>query len=63
MEMSKRKIATACIVADAAENGKATKIGIRAYIEGGISRRTFNEAILIGQKIYQRKLSKEKERR
>ena len=53
--MSKRKLAICVIVADVAENGKAGKASIRAYIEAKMSRKTFDEAILLGKKLYNKK--------
>lgn len=51
--MNRRKLSIQIIIADVAENGVVTKIGIRAYVETRMSKQTFNEAIEVGQKIYQ----------
>ena len=52
--MNRRKVAMACITADVYENGLATKIGIRAYIETRMSMRSFQEAIRLGQALRER---------
>ena len=50
--MTKRKAAIVAIVADVAENGKATHIGIRAYVENRISAKAFKEAREQGLRVY-----------
>lgn len=51
---SRRQITIACVAADVAENGRVTTIGLRAYIEGRISRQVFDAAIRAGRAIYER---------
>lgn len=52
--MNRRKVAMACITADVYENGKATKIGLRAYIETRMSMQSFQEAIRLGLRLRER---------
>ena len=52
--MNRRKLAIQTIIADVAETGIAGRCALRAYIETRMSKKTFNEAIVIGQKIFKR---------
>lgn len=47
----KRKTALATIVADVFEHGRLTSLGIRAYLEGRISRRVLSQQMAIGQRL------------
>ena len=54
MSKLKRKDALNIIRIDAAQHGKATTPGIRAYIENNVSQAAFLEAVRLGQAIYER---------
>lgn len=47
-----RKVALNIIRIDAAQHGMATRPGLQAYLEANISRDAFEEAVKLGQAIY-----------
>lgn len=50
-----RKQALAVITADAYENGKATRTGIRAYVETrSVGAKAFHEAVALGCRLRER---------
>lgn len=55
--MNRRKLAIQIIVAEVAQEGKAGRCAIRAYLETRLSRQAFEEAIQIGLKIYDRRIT------
>jgi len=50
----KRKDALNVIRVDAAQHGRATKVGLTAYLEARVSRAAFEKAVRDGQAIYER---------
>ena len=52
--MNRRKLAIQIIVAEVAQEGKAGRCAIRAYLDTRMSFQTFSEAIRVGMRIYER---------